>query len=122
MIPPAESFEPRFKIDHAASPMPENERKVLEPLTRFTRGDVRGHIAGSQSDCLPPDRRSSGLKLRGPWVGFLSGESRWRTSGCYVGYWCHHRKSVDFLDHFVGAFFLAQASPLYKQEAREFLV
>jgi len=31
---------------------------------------------------LPRDLRSSGLKLRGPlWVGFLSGESRWRTSG-----------------------------------------
>ena len=27
-----------------------------------------------------------------------------------------------FLDHFVGAFFLAQASRLYKQEAREVLV
>ena len=34
---------------------------------------------------------------------------------------CHHRKSVDF-DHFVGAFFLAKASRLYKQEAREMLV
>jgi hypothetical protein len=31
---------------------------------------------------------------------------------------CHHRKLVDF----VGAFFLAKASRLYKQEAREMLV
>jgi hypothetical protein len=35
---------------------------------------------------------------------------------------CHHRKSVDFSITFVGAFFLAQASRLYKQEAREVLV
>jgi hypothetical protein len=31
----------------------------------------------------------------------------------------HHRKPVDFLDHFAGALFLAQAFRLYKQEARE---
>jgi hypothetical protein len=30
------------------------ERKFLEPLMRFTRGDVRGHIASSKIDHGPP--------------------------------------------------------------------
>jgi hypothetical protein len=30
------------------------ERKFLEPLMRFTRGDVRDHIASSKIDHAPP--------------------------------------------------------------------
>jgi hypothetical protein len=33
------------------------ERKFLEPLMRFTRGDVRGHIAPSKIDHGSPQRR-----------------------------------------------------------------
>jgi len=32
----------------------DDERKSLEPLTRFTRGDVREHIVSSQIDHRPP--------------------------------------------------------------------
>jgi len=31
-----------------------DERKFLEPLTRFTSGDVRGHIVSSKIDHGPP--------------------------------------------------------------------
>ena len=32
----------------------EGERKFLEPLMRFARGDVRGHIVSSKIDHGPP--------------------------------------------------------------------
>jgi hypothetical protein len=35
---------------------------------------------------------------------------------------CPHRKSVDFIDHFVGAFFLDKASRLCEQQASAVLV
>jgi hypothetical protein len=34
-----------------------DERKFLEPLMRFTRGDVRDHIVSSKIDHRPPWRR-----------------------------------------------------------------
>jgi hypothetical protein len=33
------------------------ERKFLEPLVRFTRGDVRDHIGSPKIDHGPPQRR-----------------------------------------------------------------
>ena len=35
----------------------DGERKFLEPLMRFTRGDVRDHIASSKIDHGPPSWR-----------------------------------------------------------------
>jgi hypothetical protein len=32
----------------------DDERKLLEPLMRFTRGDVRGHIVSPKIDHGPP--------------------------------------------------------------------
>jgi hypothetical protein len=36
------------------SPFWEGEQKILEPLMRFARGDVRDHIVSSKIDHGPP--------------------------------------------------------------------
>jgi hypothetical protein len=40
-----------------------DERKVLEPLMRFTRGDVRDHIVSSKIDHGSPSLSSAALEV-----------------------------------------------------------
>jgi len=48
-----------------------DDRKFLEPLMRFTRGDVRDHIVSSKIDHGPPWRRCKATQQqKGPKISF----------------------------------------------------
>jgi hypothetical protein len=53
------------------------ERKFIEPLMRFMRGNVRDQIVSSKSDHEPPQFPTSGAV-----ISSAAGATRWLRSAC----------------------------------------